>query len=86
MDINNKRRVNEKKFQNWEDLSDGGRRYWLEVIERHGWKSKYIKEVNVHEDMVRFLQEIYDEKGNLIEIHEKFPIDKGHKKVKEDQE
>ncbi len=30
---------------------------------------------------IAFSQEIYDNSGVLIEIHEKFPIDKGHKKV-----
>jgi hypothetical protein len=29
----------------------------------------------------RFWQEIYDENGTLVEIHEKFPVDKGHQKL-----
>jgi len=28
-----------------------------------------------------FWQEIYDDTGRLVEIHEKFPVDKGHQKV-----
>ena len=28
-----------------------------------------------------FYQEIFDEKGMLFEIHEKYPVDKGHRKV-----
>jgi len=33
------------------------------------------------ETTVRFWQEIYDEQGALVELHEKFPVDKGHRKV-----
>jgi hypothetical protein len=33
---------------------------------------------------LKFSQEVYDDKGNLIEIHEKLPVDKGHRKVKEE--
>jgi hypothetical protein len=29
----------------------------------------------------RFWQEIYDERGRLVEVHEKFPVDKGHRKA-----
>ena len=64
-------------------MPGGGRRYWYEVKGRHGWKAKYIKEVDAMEETVKFYQEIYDSKGNLLEIHEKFPLDKGHKKIKE---
>lgn len=34
------------------------------------------------EQTLRFYQEIYDNNGMLVEIHEKYPQDKGHKKVK----
>ena len=67
MNIENKRQINEKKFPNLENLPDGGRRYWLEVKGKHGWKARYIKEVDVFEETVRFYQEIYDGAGNLIE-------------------
>jgi hypothetical protein len=76
-----KRRQNEKKFGSWEELSDGGRRYWYEVKGRHGWKARYVKEVDADEATLRFYQEIYDDRGELVEIHEKYPIDTGHKKV-----
>jgi len=79
-----KRRLNEKKFSNWEDLPNGGRRYWLEVKGRHGWRAKYIKEVNEKEETIKFYQEIYNKEGELVEIHEKFPVDKGHKRLKEE--
>ena len=81
MDTKDKRQLNERKFTNWEEVSNGGRKYWLEIKGIHGWKAKYIKEVNVMEETIKFYQEVYDDKGNLIEIHEKFPVDKGHRKM-----
>jgi len=83
MNLEGKRQLNEKKFPNWENLPDGGRRYWFEVKGRHGWKARYVKEVDALEETVKFYQEIYDVEDNLIETHEKFPVDKGHRKAKE---
>jgi len=40
-----------------------------------------MKEVDSNENTLRFCQEIYDENGKMVEIHEKFPVDKGHRKV-----
>jgi len=74
---------NEIKFGNWEELAGGGRRYWYEVVGRHGWKARYVKEVDADEMTLRFCQELYDEHGKLREIHEKHPEDKGHVKVEE---
>jgi hypothetical protein len=62
-------------------LPDGGRRYEYGVLGYHGWSAKYVKEVDAFEDTVKFYQEIYNENGQLVEIHEKYPIDKGHQKV-----
>ncbi|MBU3966323.1 MAG: hypothetical protein KKG76_02950 [Euryarchaeota archaeon] len=73
-----KRKENEKKFCNWEELSDGGRRYFYEVDGRFGWLARYIKEVDSKEQTLRFYQAIYDSTGKLIEVHEKYPEDKGH--------
>ena len=75
------RRQNEKKFGLWEDLPGGGRRYHLDVIGRLGWRARYLKEVDAAETTVRFWQEIFDDAGRLVEVHEKFPVDKGHQKV-----
>jgi hypothetical protein len=75
------REQNERKFGNWEELSTGGRRYWLEVAGHHGWRARYLKEVDKSETTTRFWQEIYDETGRLIEIHQKFPVDEGHRRV-----
>ena len=63
------------------ELSDGGRRYCFDVSGRTGWIARYVKEVNADEETVRFYQEIHDENGRLVEIHEKYPVDKGHQFV-----
>ena len=75
------REHNERKFPNWEPFVANGRRYWLEVLGRHGWKARYVKEVDATEVTVRFYQEIYNERGTLVEVHEKYPLDLGHQKV-----
>ena len=75
------RTQNERKFAGWEDLAGGGRRYWLDVSGCAGWRARYLKEVDGEERTLRFWQEIYDETGNLVEVHEKYPVDKGHRKV-----
>jgi hypothetical protein len=74
------RSQNEKKFGHWDELTDGARRYRLDVIGRRGWTARYLKEVDSNETTTRFWQEIYDSSGKLVEIHEKFPVDKGHRK------
>ncbi|MDF0644002.1 MAG: hypothetical protein P0111_08215 [Nitrospira sp.] len=75
------REQNERKFQHWEDLPDGQRRYWLDVSSRSGWKLRYLKEVDTKEVTTRFYQEVYDEIGQLVEVHHKYPVDLGHRKV-----
>jgi len=75
-----KRLENENKFPVWEDTPDG-RKYFLTVKGRHGWTARYVKEVDHDETTVRFYQEIYDGKGRLVEIHNKYPVDEGHKKA-----
>jgi len=77
-----KRRQNEKKFGAWEELPGGVRRYRYEMTSRSGWKARYVKEVDVDERTTKFYQEIYDDEGNLVEIHEKYPVDKGHRRVR----
>jgi len=39
MTIEDKRRLNERKFPSWENLSNGGRKYRLEIMGKHGWKA-----------------------------------------------
>lgn len=75
------RSQNEGKFGNWENAPGGGRRYWLDVRGRKGWSARYLKEVDADENTLRFWQEIYNEYGQLVEIHEKYPVDSGHRKV-----
>jgi len=75
------RAQNERRFQRWVELPDGGRRYRLDIPGRHGWLARYLKEVDADERTVRFWQEIFDEAGMLVEIHEKYPVDRGHRKA-----
>ena len=75
------REQNERKFGNWEQLSHGGRRYWLDVLGRLGWRARYIKEVDAIETTLSFWQEIYDDRERLVEVHQKYPVDTGHQKV-----
>lgn len=72
---------NERTFDHWEDLPDGGRRYWIEVLGKHGWRARYLKEVDPAETTTRFWQEIFDDRGVLVETHDKYPVDRGHRKV-----
>lgn len=75
------RQQNERKFSHWENLPQTGRRYWLDVASRSGWKVRYVKEVDLNEVTVLFYQEVYNEIGELVEVHHKYPVDLGHRKV-----
>ena len=59
------REQNERKFPNWEELPEGGRRYWLGIPGRHGWRARYVKEVDADENTLRFYQQIYEAMVNL---------------------
>jgi hypothetical protein len=72
---------NECKFDDWDELPSGGRRYKLDVPGRLGWVARYLKEVDADEVTLRFWQEIYDDQGQLVEVHQKFPVDTGHRKA-----
>ena len=76
-----KRNINEKKFGKWTENQDGSRKYYYEVSGKQGWKAKYVKEVDKNEVTLKFFQEIYNENGILVEIHEKYLEDKGHKEA-----
>ena len=76
------REQNERKFPHWVDLPNGGRRYWRDAEGSRGGHARYVKEVDASEQTTKFYQEIYDAEGKLIEIHEKFPTDKGHQAVR----
>lgn len=75
------REQNERKFGRWEELPNGGRRYVREYLGRSGGRARYLKEVDEREITVRFAQEIYEPGGRLIAVHEKFPVDLGHRNV-----
>lgn len=75
------RAQNERKFKHWDELPNGGRRYIREFIGRAGGRARYIKEVDASERTIRFAQEIYDQAGRLVAVHQKFPIDLGHKQL-----
>ena len=79
-----KRKQNEKVFSNFDELENGNRKYWFEIIVKFGWKAKYVKIVDKEEITISFIQEIYNDKGELEEIHEKYPVDKGHVKIIKD--
>jgi hypothetical protein len=75
------RAQNERNFRYWDDRPTGGRRYWKDYPGRHGGWARYVKIVDAEETTLLVVQEIYDHDGVLIEVHEKFPVDKGHRKV-----
>jgi len=75
------REQNERKFGSWRELPNGGRLYSLTIRGRYGWQARYLKEVDADENTTRFWQEILDENGKVVEIHEKFPNDQGHRRV-----
>ena len=75
------REQNERKFKHWEELPNGGRRYIREFAGRAGGRARYVKEVDAAERTTRFAQEIYDASGRLVAVHEKFPVDLGHKQL-----
>ncbi len=53
----------------------------MDVAGHHGWMARYLKEVDEGENTLRFWQEIRDEAGKLVEVHQKFPVDQGHRNV-----
>lgn len=75
------RKQNEKQFDSWNELKNGARIYRKVVLGKRGWSAIYYKEVNQQENTTRFWQEIRDQNGVLREVHEKYPVDKGHQKL-----
>lgn len=80
----NKRRQNEREFPHWEDLPDGGRRYWRERRGRVSGFQRIIKVVDKNENTLQVVQEIYNDAGELVEYHQKFPEDTGHQVLRRD--
>jgi hypothetical protein len=55
-------------------LPAGGRRFRLEIRCRSGGRAVYFEEFDPAKKTVRFWREIYDERGSLVEVHERFPL------------
>ncbi len=80
--MNKKQRLkNEAEYELWIEKADGRRIYSFEINGKLGWKAKYLKEVDREEVTLKFWQEVYDQNNILKEIHEKYPVDTGHKKM-----
>jgi hypothetical protein len=77
------RSQNERKFGSWRSLEDGKRLYWLDVKGKMNWTARYLKLVDQQENTIRFWQEIFNEQGLLVEVHQKYPIDLGHQRQME---
>lgn len=75
------REQNERRFKNWEDLPNGGRRYWTDRKGAASGFQRMIKVVDANEITLQLVQEIYNSDNVLIERHQKFPVDTGHEKL-----
>jgi hypothetical protein len=81
-----KRAQNERRYPNWEDLPGGGRRYWYDRQGAvRGWV-RYIKIVDADEQTTSFVQEIFNDDGELVARHQKYPVDTGHEVLKREDE
>ncbi len=72
------REDNERRFPQWDELPDGGRRYYQVKRGRDAGYAKYVKVVDVNEITLSLVQEIYDDSGPLLSMHQKYPEDTGH--------
>ncbi len=75
------RRQNEIEYPDWEDLPGGGRRYWRDRSGRSGFQ-RMVKIVDADENTLQVIQEIYNNDGELVEQHQKYPEDTGHQIIK----
>jgi hypothetical protein len=44
-------------------------------------RARYLKDVDAEETTMQFWQEIFKDQGRLVDLHEEYPVDKGHQKV-----
>lgn len=75
------RQQNERKFPNWEDLPDGGRRYWQDTPGRVMGFQRMVKVVDRDEKTMFIIQEMYNDNRELIARHQKYPVDTGHQSL-----
>lgn len=80
------RERNERRFSQWDELPDGGRRYYRLIAGRVKGYARYVKEVDAEEMTLRIVQEIYNDDGKLIGLHQKYPDDTGHIVLEEDEQ
>ena len=83
MDREIERKKNERRYDKWERLPGGGRRYTRIVVGASRGRAQYVKDVDAWERTIGFAQMIYDGDGRLIEVHEKYPIDQGYRRVRD---
>lgn len=74
------RQQNEQRFKHWEDLPDGSRRYWTDRPGIVSGSQRMIKIVDVHENTLQVIQEVYNDEHVLIGRHQKYPVDTGHER------
>ena len=79
------RESNERRFPRWDDLPGGGRKYYRDVKGRVKGYARYVKEVDLNEITLKIVQEIYDDEGKLIALHQKYPDDTGHIDLEENE-
>lgn len=77
------RESNERRFPQWDELADGGRRYYAVKQGRIKGYVRYVKVVDADEITLSIVQEIYDDDGKLVAIHQKYPVDTGHQDITE---
>jgi hypothetical protein len=80
------RSQNEKEYKNWEELPDGGRRYWRDRKGRVSGFQRIIKVVDADENTLKVMREIYSDAGELVEYHQKYPEDTGHQVIETDDD
>lgn len=73
---------NEHDFPNWEEISGGWRRYWIDKRGDASGFVRYIKTVDANETARLMVQELYDGEGELLARHQKYPVDTGHRLTK----
>ena len=76
-----RRQDNERRFGEWEELPEGGRRYWYVRAGHGGAWVRYLKVVDADEVTLSFAQEVYDAAGRLRAVHGKYPADTGHHRL-----
>jgi len=80
------RHQNEKEYGNWHELPDGGRRYWRDRKGHVSGFQRIIKIVDADENTLEVVQEIYNDDGELVEYHQKYPEDTGHQIIRRDDD